>query len=175
MSGKIMGKVGSFFVRKHLKALNALDEFKRFVLECGKSFEHLSPKDTTSLMTMFYAQVRAEDCNSEDDKDMLLFQWGTYDWGSGEFFEYDITRQFIFSEYFQSGDDQWEEDVIWQLSLTLKLLPTFDLKEIKPGFRWCEKPDEVHKFMQFIDACDATEAMQSHGIQSVELTFENTE
>ena len=29
---------------------------------------------------------------------MLLYQWGTYDWGEGKYFQIDITRQFILGE-----------------------------------------------------------------------------
>ena len=42
---------------------------------------------------------------------MLLHQWGTYDWGEGPSFQFDITRQLISV----AGAD----DDMWQLSVTL--------------------------------------------------------
>ena len=32
---------------------------------------------------------------TDEEQDMLLFQYGVFDWGQGERFELDLTRQFI--------------------------------------------------------------------------------
>src|SRR5699024_7432681 len=42
-----------------------------------------------------FAEYRVEQAELEEDGDMLLFQWGTYDWGHGRHFEVDLTRQVI--------------------------------------------------------------------------------
>jgi hypothetical protein len=34
-------------------------------------------------MIEFYVDVRADDVRLDDDGDMFLFQWGTWDWGDG--------------------------------------------------------------------------------------------
>ena len=62
------------------------------------------------MMLAFYGSVRFDDVDLAADGDMLLYQWGAYDWGEGESFEFDITRQLILG----TGED---ED-IFQLSLT---------------------------------------------------------
>ena len=48
-----------------------------------------------------------------EDADMLLFQWGTYDWGTGEQFSLSLTRQIIRCE-------NAEDEDFWQLSLTFE-------------------------------------------------------
>lgn len=84
--------------------------------ECELHFrelgEHPSIQSTPEMMAEFYHIHRAEDCEVDEDGDMLLYQWGTYDWGAGRWFEINITRQFIPSD--------GAEDEILQLSLTLK-------------------------------------------------------
>ncbi len=61
----------------------------------GRPLRELTPADGIDLMTSFYLEERAEGCGIDNDGDMLLYQWGTYDWGEGESFEFDITRQLI--------------------------------------------------------------------------------
>lgn len=47
---------------------------------------------------------------------MLLFEWGTFDWGDGPRFEVDITRHFIFGE--------GEDENIWQLWIKCQFAPS---------------------------------------------------
>lgn len=63
-------------------------------------------------MFSFFQLVQPKGCEGPHG-DMLLFQWGTYDWGSGRRFELSITRQFI-------ENDQQDDCAISQLSLTFK-------------------------------------------------------
>lgn len=56
--------------------------------------------------------------------------WGVYDWGEGESFELEITRQFMI------GGDA-EDDSICKLSLTFKYVPMEELRETDSGNRWC--------------------------------------
>jgi hypothetical protein len=72
---------------------------------------------------------------------MLLFQWGTYDWGQGEHFQLDLTRQLILN-------DEAEDEDIWQLSLTFLFDPVGDLKAVGAGNEWCQSP---HALAQFRD------------------------
>ena len=46
-------------------------------------------------MLAFYASERCDGCVLEEDGDMLLFQWGTYNWGDSTHFELNITRQLM--------------------------------------------------------------------------------
>ncbi|WP_394828001.1 hypothetical protein [Pendulispora albinea] len=61
---------------------------------------HLPPADGVAAMIAFFRDVHAEGCDRENDGDMLLFQWGSYDvYGTNiRELNVDITRQFISNE-----------------------------------------------------------------------------
>ncbi len=124
----------------------------------------LVPAEGIDLMLDFYRDERAEGGCLDDEGDMLLYQWGTDDWGEGEFFELDITRQFI------TGDE--EDDNIRQLSLTFKFPPDKELRRLAEGNRWCQTPDELKKFRAFVAKTPAYKAVGQHKPAKVELDFE---
>ncbi len=74
---------------------------------------------------------------------MLLFQWGTYNWGDGTQFEIDITRLFIES----AAED---DDAISQLQLTFKFPPGKDTAALGDGNHWCNSQSETQQFREFI-------------------------
>ncbi len=106
------------------------------------SLETITPSKGIDLMLEFYEQDAVDGCRNDGQGDMLLYQWGTYDWGDGESFELDITRQLIFGE----GED---ED-IFQLSLTFKFVATTELRQIASGNRWCSSREDLEGFRKFI-------------------------
>ena len=92
----------------------SLDQtFAAFLREGGISLD-TSPDIGLRALIDFYASIRADGCEPDADQDMLLFQWGTYDWGDGEHFEIDLVRQVIVP-------DEADDDAIWQLHLTYHL------------------------------------------------------
>jgi hypothetical protein len=93
-------------------------------------------------MTSFFRDVRAEDCDRASDGDMLLYQWGSYDWGRGQRFEFDVTRQLIPI----GGDD----DDIWQLNLTIRFDPEDHLLGLGAGDRWCNSVEELSDFVAHV-------------------------
>jgi hypothetical protein len=93
-----------------------------------------------------YTDIRISNTNLEENGDMLLFQWGTYDWGEGNYFEFDITRQVISPDL----ETEESEEGIKQLKVTFKYLPTPSSKKLKSGNIWCENPSELSKFKSII-------------------------
>ncbi len=73
---------------------------------------------------------------------MLLVQWGTYDWGKGTFFEFDIARQLIESS-------KTDDDAISQLHATLFFSETPELSKEK-GNRWFDDPESVASAIDFV-------------------------
>ena len=140
---------------------NSKAELKKRIGQSG--IAALTPVQGIRLMLDFYKEVRAEDCEPDEDGDMLLFQWGTYDWGQGRAFQFDITRQFIVSE------DE-DNDAISQLSFKFHFMPSAGLDAIKGGNRWCSGPDELADFEAFIIASDAYRAVQA--LQPSKVTLE---
>jgi len=69
----------------------------------GTTIAALTPANSITQILEFYKQIRADNCSINEDGDMLLYQWGTYNWGEGAYFQWDITRQFIETGF--EGDD----------------------------------------------------------------------
>jgi hypothetical protein len=138
--------------------------FDGFLRDRGLAVASLDAFAAVDAMIEFYVTRRAEDTNLTRDGDMLLFQWGTYDWGNGPSFRYDITRQFIAG----LGDD---ED-FWQLSLTLHYEPSDATQALGSGNRWCSVPDDAEDFKAFIREHPSSDYAASATPQRVELDLE---
>jgi hypothetical protein len=108
--------------------------------------------------------MRADDADLESDGDMLLFQWGTYDWGSGARFEVDIVRQLI-----RHGG---EDDDIWQLHLTYRFNPSDALSALDNGDRWCARPADLPAFELLLMAHPVIAAVGSRDDGQAELRYE---
>jgi len=99
----------------HIKTLE--DIFARFL----DKQEMNAPAQALEAMFEFYQTVQILSKIDTPTQDMLLFQYGVYDWNdTGDNFEFNITRQ-VKSPY--PGDDEY-----YQFSLTLLYEP----EEIKP-------------------------------------------
>ncbi len=155
-----------------MNSQNALEAFHEFADHRGAAIQQLLAIDAVDLMATFYREVRAADCDLDADGDMLLFQWGVYDWGEGESFEYDITRQLVPEPI---GEDEDYGDFIGQLSLTLKFPPSASLREIKAGNRWCYRPAELDEFLSFVRESEATRAVSGLVPTEVSLMYGNAE
>ncbi len=131
----------SWLTRVDLISHDAKREFERYATARGTAIASMTPRAAVEEMLAFYRAVRAEDCDIESSGDMLLFQWGTYDWGAGPWFEFDITRQLS-----RSGED---ED-IWQLHITFRFDPTDELRSLGAGNRWCQSIDGLVTFSEFV-------------------------
>jgi hypothetical protein len=123
-------------------AKDAKAEFEGLLRARRTSLSSLSPRQAFDCMTSFFRDARVQDCDAEMDCDMLLLQWGTYDWGRGARFEFDVTRQMIPS----GGDD----DDVWQLHLTVRFEPDDDLRSLGAGNRWCHSVDQLEAFVDFV-------------------------
>lgn len=94
---------------------------------------------------------------------MLLFEWGTYDWGEGESFELSLSRQFI--ELDADG-----EDAISQLRLVFKYRPTPGLAALGEGNRWCDSHSQLQDFRQHLRGSAAYQRLAAQVPPSVRLT-----
>ena len=93
-----------------------------------------SDADLGKALAVFrdFSTIPVEDVHKEEDGDMVLFQYGTYDWGSGEFFEMDLVRQLMPP----GEDDEEDDDVILQLHCTFRYVPTDSLRAFGSFTRW---------------------------------------
>jgi len=125
-----------------MNAKNVKKEFLRYAAGRGESLPKMTPSRALESMLSFYGDIRADECDVAGDGDMLLFQWGTYDWGDGDHFELDITRQFVFG----GGED---ED-IWQFHVTFRFATTEGLANLASGQRWCRSLEDLSDFTLFV-------------------------
>jgi len=138
--------------------------FRDRIENANRDLVTLGVVEGIDLLLSFYEDERAEECEIGEDGDMLLYQWGSYDWIIGvEAFELDITRQLI-------GPGHEDED-IFQLSLTFKFAPTIESRAIKNGNRWCSRPTEVDSFRDFIHKSAAFQAVVGQVPQTITLLY----
>lgn len=145
-------------------ARDAFAEFQCFLAKRGVVLPSVSPRVAAEAMFAFFRDVEATDCDAAAAGDMLLFQWGTYDWGWGRFFECDITRQFI------TGGG--EDDDIWQLHFTVRFRPTAELSALGWGSRWCPSREEIDPFTSFVFGSQAFAAVADSQDGDAELDYE---
>lgn len=81
---------------------------------------------------------------------MLLFQWGTYYRAHNDWFDLDLTRQFIVAS----------NDELFQLHLTARFDPTDELRGLGTGNFWCHSPAELDNFRAAIAASAAYAALR---------------
>lgn len=136
-----------------------------FVQAKGLRVESLTPVQAVECMCEFAKTYRVEGLADADD-DMLPFQWGTYDWGDGEFFEYNITRQTI------DPDPAEDAEGIMQLGVTFRFAPE-PFRQFEAGDRWSNEDADIDSFLQVVLASPATGAVRDMPPLSVTLNFED--
>lgn len=111
----------------------------RFLADAGRPFEAASVREALARCLDFYGAQDVSGLSQEADADMLLFQYGCYDWGDGEFFQIGLTRQFI--ERGQDGD-------LGQLVANFRYEPNRELRALGDGHAWCHSRDELPAFRE---------------------------
>jgi hypothetical protein len=148
-----------------MKIADSKQTFMAHLQQSGMTLDSLTPDDGVDAMLQFYSDERADECKVDTDADMLLFQWGTHDWGEGKHFEFDITRQFI-----HAAED---DDCIWQLSLLFRFAASEELDKLESGNKWCGKLGSVQYFGKFIRDSDSYQTVARTTGYIVELELEN--
>ena len=137
--------------------------FRGRLAAAGLSLTSLLPKAGIESMLSFYADVRMEGCALDADGDMLLFQWGTYDFGEGLAFRVDITRQLIATTS-DHGDMR-------QMNLVFLFPPTPESGALGAANRWCYKPRALSHFRQFVMESPVVRAFGQRRPGKVELHY----
>lgn len=112
----------------------------------------------------FYGEVEASGIARGPDSDMLLFQWGVYDWGRGPSFEFDITRQFI-------GAAGSADDAMSQLHLTIRALPTPEMRGLAAGNLWCTNRSGLPDFRRSILSSPAFRLMSEAAPRTASVSW----
>jgi hypothetical protein len=148
-----------------MKPETAATEFVEFMARRALIRDDLTAEHGVPAMLAYYQEERAEGCSFEHDADMLLYEWGTYDWGQGQFFQLGITRQLLLN-------DGGEDEDFWQLRLTFKFSPTDLLRDLRSGQRWCSNPGELAEFESFIRTSGAYRAVAAIMPTAMDLQYD---
>ena len=106
-----------------------------------------------------FHEIKVEGIPVEEvkDSDMLLFQYGTYDWGKGDFFEFNITRQFM----------EADEDEPYQLSMTLY----FDPIECKSYNCWSSDFGNLEEWVENIKETEGYKSAKNLTCKKFKIVF----
>jgi hypothetical protein len=149
-----------------MKPREAKTRFLKRLTAAGLSLGTLNATTGIEATLSYFADERADGCDPDEEGDMLLFQWGTNDWGDGPMFEINITRQLIVI------NDEDEEPR--QLSLTFRFDPAVSPKGMKDGNKWCDGPEHLASYRRFIAGTKAMQAVRRESPATVELRYGRT-
>jgi hypothetical protein len=119
-----------------MKPNESVQAFEDFSIARGVDLRSSTPREGIEAMLEFRAAIACAVCSD----DMLLYQWGSYDWGAGTHFELNITRQFVEAEL-------EDDDAISQLSLTYKYRPSTELGALGASNCWEDDPPDFRQFI----------------------------
>jgi hypothetical protein len=139
--------------------------FQHFASATGvepNSDPHSAVFDT---MLRYYAEVRVNGCDPADDEDMLLLDWGSYDWGAGRAYEIDLSRQVLVPGR--------TDEAVLQLHVVYRFPNTGDLAKIPVGNDWWGTPGTVDEFAGVLQDNVAVAAAADAAPLSVEIYLES--
>ena len=151
------------FRNSRLKIENARQAYEKYL---NANLASLAPHVAFSKTMDWYETSRVADTLPiDEDGDMLLYQWGTHDWGKGPNFELELTRQFI-------RLDRFKEPEIWQLNLTYRYADSHEFRSLGSGDKWCSSPVDVIGFRAFIDDSESLKLASQRDWSDVGLKLE---
>ncbi|RYE81545.1 MAG: hypothetical protein EOO74_00455 [Myxococcales bacterium] len=144
---------------------DALTTFRQRLADRGQTLEALTPRAGLAAMVDFYRDERAEDCDLEDDGDMMLVQWGKRKGAKGKpaTFYLDVTRQFTGTE---------EDADMWHLSLTFVFPLEGTLQDIKDDDQWVMTPAELAEEPGLLTSLPGVRAVGDRTDGQVSLEFD---
>jgi hypothetical protein len=148
-----------------MKPSESADALTRYVEGRAGPLQEASLADMIVAVVGFYAGQPAVGLSDDENSDMLLFQYGCYNWGEGEMFEFDITRQFIDAD----GDD---DDAFSQLRFTAYYEPDAALRAMPAANRWCKTLDELADFQLGILSSPALALVKARRPATVKIDWE---
>lgn len=120
-----------------MKPADSEAAFIAFAMDHGVDILHCTVREGFEQMIAFKRDVAAEGVEAEDG-DVLMYQWGTFDWGDGPHFLVELTRQFV-----EAGVP--EDDAISQLSLTFRFPATPQYENLGEGNRWFDQGESLQE------------------------------
>lgn len=119
--------------------------FKNYLKDRRVKEKDITLESLMDLVLAYFQEVQFESADIENDGDMMLFEYGTYDWGQGKFFQIGLTRQLIEMH----EDDEEQEDHMYQLRVTLFYNPT-EFETVGDFNKWSSTCSSLNDFKDVI-------------------------
>lgn len=116
-------------------------------------------------MLRYYADVRVNGCDPGDDEDMLLLDWGSYDWGEGRAYEVDLSRQVELPGR--------RDEAVVQLHIVYRFPNTGEIAKVPVGNDWWGSPGSVGEFAEVLKTNAALALAAEAEPLSVEVYLES--
>lgn len=151
----------------------SVETFKKFAAANGVDLSNCTPRQGVGQMLAFFRDIKPVGCE-EADGDMLLFQYGTYDWGRGRWFQLGVTRQFVDLEHVDEDDsgEDFDDDpqgVMSQMHLTFRFKPSSELDALGEANRWHDAPMPEGAFESYIFGTAAMILLSDRRADQIEL------
>ena len=131
--------------------------FKQYLKDQKLKEKDLTLTSLPDVFLDYYQTVPFETVGVENDGDMLLFQYGICDWGQGEHFELNLTRQLIEMH----DEDEEQEDHMYQLQVTLFYKPA-DFASVESFNKWSSDCTTLNDFKEIILTSAGYQAALNH-------------
>jgi hypothetical protein len=143
---------------------NAQQKFEKFLSGKGLRQRDLTLAEGCEAVFDFYRDLRPHRRVFEQQgADMLLFEWGTYDWGTGEHFRFSLMRQLI-------GEGP-VDDAMRQLRFMFEFQPDNELRALGEGDKWCESLSALPEFRDYVYRSPAFTICTAHQIRRAVIDY----
>lgn len=119
-----------------------IDSFQGYLKEKGFDEKSLSLSNVPELFVDYYRNIKFDGFVEENDSDILLFQYGTYNWQKERYFQLNFTRQLY--EVYKDESHQ-----IYQLGLTFFYSPD-GFSNISSFNKWTKDFSDLTDFLDSI-------------------------
>ncbi|HEY1011770.1 MAG TPA: hypothetical protein VGE07_03640 [Herpetosiphonaceae bacterium] len=158
-----------------MRTRDAQTAFETLLRDSRSPLDSLTIDAAIEIMATFYTTVPCDDCTHQQSQDMLLFQWGTYDWGAGPHFEASITRQLIPDPSPEELAAEIWDSAIFQLAVKHTYAPNPALDAVGRGSFWLPEPGDLPEFLASCQAQIECFAPHLAGQPEVSLSFNDVE
>ena len=138
-------------LRPRTRPATAEPALQRYLLAASGSLEQMPVGTFLAGAIAFYRDEPVTGIATDDGADMLLFQYGSYDWGDGTAFEIDVTRQFAHDH----------DGTLSQLQATAYFAPDPALAALGAYDTWCERRADADAFARAVLASPGIAAVRT--------------
>jgi hypothetical protein len=142
--------------------LGEIESNYRTIIEAAIGDKQPTAQLLVELSIKLYADFKVEGIGDDGDNDMLLFQYGVYDWGdeNGRNFSLDITRQFMLPSTYEP----------YQLSFSQIFAPV-PFENIRSYDCWYPDYGDLESFVSHTKTTEGFKAAENNAPKAYNIRF----